>query len=342
MEFSRINFRPVVEGGDDVTRAFRKIDLNFESLGTAFLPIGEVGARLTALETVAGELGDAARRNVGAVAGTVAAGDDPRFLAVGDVAGSVAAGDDSRFASNAAAAGAAQMTANNALPRSGGSITGAISAKLGGVVAFGTTGSANIGGLVYSDYFQNTIADVSGNIFMRLQCVDVTGGATYSRLVTSHFDGTNASFMFQHNGVAQAITWQSTSDARLKRHMVVLTEPLDKIDEIVGYESYEKRVLGNATDSEGNSVPAQYTRTCGVLAQDVKQVLPAAVDNLGSGWDTNDKPIDDVLGVNDAGLSALFVECIKALKAQNALLSQRVSVLEAGSVSQKSVSKPDR
>lgn len=328
MELSRINFRPIVEGGDDVTRAFRKIDLNFESLDTAFSASGEVGSRLAVLETTAAALGDAARRDVGSAAGTVAAGDDSRFLMVGKTAGSVAAGDDSRFASNAAAAAVAQATASNALPRSGGSMTGAISAKLGGVVAFGTTGSVNIGGLVYSDYFQNTIADISGNIFMRLQCVDVTGGATYSRLVTSHFDGTNATFMFQHNGVAQATTWQSTSDARLKRHLVVMADPLDKIDAIVGYESYEKRVLGNITDAEGRLVPAQYTKTCGVLAQDVNKVLPAAVDNLGPGWDTNDEPIDDVLGINDAGLSALFVECIKALKTQNELLAQRVAVLE--------------
>lgn len=329
MNFSRINFFPIAEGGDDVTRALRKIDLNFESLGAAFDPAGEVGKRLASLETTAGALGDSARRNIGTSAGTVAAGDDSRFLAVGTVAGSVASGDDSRFASNAAAAAAAQVTATNALPRAGGSITGPISAKLGGVVAFGTTGSASIGGVVYSDYFQNTIAEVNGNVFMRLQCVDVTGGTTYTRLLTSHFDGTNATFMFQHNGVAQATTWQSTSDVRLKRHLVALTDPLNKIDAIVGYESYEKRVLGNVADADGRPVPAQYARTCGVLAQDVSKVLPFAVDNLGPGWDTDDRPIENVLGINDAGLSALFVECIKALKVQNTLLGDRVAILEA-------------
>lgn len=38
--------------------------------------------------------------------------------------------------------------------------------------------------------------------------------------------------------------------------------------------------------------------------------------------------IDDILGVNDAASSALFVECIKALKAQNADLSDRAAALE--------------
>jgi hypothetical protein len=38
--------------------------------------------------------------------------------------------------------------------------------------------------------------------------------------------------------------------------------------------------------------------------------------------------IGDILGVNDAASSALFVECIKALKAQNADLSDRAAALE--------------
>lgn len=346
MDLFRINFYPIAEGGDDVTRALRKVDLNFGSLGEAFSTDGEVGGRLASIEGTIRALGTAAGKNVGTAAGTVAAGDDarflpvgtssgtvaagddPRFKSVGTVAGTVAAGDDLRFAANADASAAAMGVANKALPRSGGEMTGPISAKLGGVVAYGTTGSANIGGIVYSDYLQNTIVDINGNVFIRLQCMDVNGGATSARLLTSHFDGTNASFMFQHNGVAQATTWQSTSDERLKRKMVVLTNPLEKIESIVGYESYEKRVLGNTVDDAGESIRAQYTVTCGVLAQDVQKVLPAAVDNLGAGFDTEDRPIDDVLGVNDAGLSALFVECLKALKAQNASLMERVDLLE--------------
>lgn len=45
-----------------------------------------------------GTLGNAATKDVGTTAGTVAAGDDSRFKSVGTTAGTVAAGDDSRFA----------------------------------------------------------------------------------------------------------------------------------------------------------------------------------------------------------------------------------------------------
>lgn len=47
-------------------------------------------------------------------------------LDVGTTAGTVAAGDDSRFAANASAAAAAQVAANAALPRAGGTMTGAL------------------------------------------------------------------------------------------------------------------------------------------------------------------------------------------------------------------------
>jgi hypothetical protein len=51
-------------------------------------------------------LGDAAEKDVGTTAGTVAAGDDSRFKTVGTTAGTVAAGDDSRIT------GAAQKASN--------------------------------------------------------------------------------------------------------------------------------------------------------------------------------------------------------------------------------------
>lgn len=82
MDLWRLNFRPISEGGDDVTGALRKVDLNFESLGTAFADTGEVGARLERFEKLADGLGNASSKDVGTVQGTVAAGDDARMVAV--------------------------------------------------------------------------------------------------------------------------------------------------------------------------------------------------------------------------------------------------------------------
>jgi len=59
MQFSRVSFVPVSIGGDDVTGALRKLDLNFGDLGQS--------------------LGNAAGMNVGTVEGSVAAGNDDRL-----------------------------------------------------------------------------------------------------------------------------------------------------------------------------------------------------------------------------------------------------------------------
>lgn len=63
MDFSRINFVPLQMGGDDVTAALRKLDLNFEDLGAS--------------------LGNAAIRDIGTIAGSIAAGDDDRLRFAG-------------------------------------------------------------------------------------------------------------------------------------------------------------------------------------------------------------------------------------------------------------------
>ena len=124
MDLLRINFSPIADGGDDVTTALRKSDLNFRTLNMALAPGGEVAERLSTLESTAAQLGNAARKDVGTTVGTVAAGDDSRLRPVGVTAGSVAAGDDPRFASLASAAAAAQSKANSSIQSSGGTITG--------------------------------------------------------------------------------------------------------------------------------------------------------------------------------------------------------------------------
>jgi len=305
MPQSRPNFDPAT--GDDTSGALRKLDNNCNDLDT----------RLVAVKTTA----------------------DGASTAAGNAQTTATAANTLANTANTTA-NSALTKANAAIPKAGGATTGAITASVGAGLAFGSTGAAAIGGTYYSDYYQASVNAVSANIHMRMQCVDVNGGATYSLINTAHFDNTNADFRFQHNGIAQATTWQSTSDVRIKRNLVPLTDPLDKIDHLTGYEFYEKRISsGPLLDEEGGFVldedgnpkmgPGQYMATCGVLAQDVNSVLPAAIDNLGSGFDTDDLPIDNILGVNDAGLSALFVECIKAQKVQIADLLARVAALEA-------------
>ncbi len=135
LEIQRLNFDPVT--GDNPSEAFLKLDNNMGEIADAVGDLGNstasIGTRLANAETVISELGNASTKNVGTVAGTVAAG------------------DDGRFASNAQAASSAQATANAAMPKSGGSFTGP--------VKFPSTASSLI-----MDGPNRVIGDATGNI----------------------------------------------------------------------------------------------------------------------------------------------------------------------------------
>lgn len=88
---TRLNFNTIADGGDDATGAFQKLDANDAALDAAMATsatnIGTnttaIAANATAITNLAASLGTAATKNVGSVAGTVAAGDDARILASG-------------------------------------------------------------------------------------------------------------------------------------------------------------------------------------------------------------------------------------------------------------------
>lgn len=79
MTFERVNFLPLQLGGDDVTAALRKIDINFGDLDTTLAGYPDVVQKLGNLGQIVDQLGDASRKNVGTASGTVAAGDDDRL-----------------------------------------------------------------------------------------------------------------------------------------------------------------------------------------------------------------------------------------------------------------------
>lgn len=79
MNFDRVDFGAIKDGGDDVTGALRKLDLNFGVLGDTVDEQKAIEARLGSVESVVAGLGKASGLNIGKAAGTVAAGDDSRF-----------------------------------------------------------------------------------------------------------------------------------------------------------------------------------------------------------------------------------------------------------------------
>lgn len=140
LNIQRINFDPI--GGDSATAAFRKLDLGVGELANAIDGDGSattgLANRVNTSELKISLLGNASTKNVGTVEGTVAAGDDSRFKAVGTTSGTVAAGDDLRFSATAAAAAAAQATANAAIPKTGSAMTAGLKIGASGAQAMAT------------------------------------------------------------------------------------------------------------------------------------------------------------------------------------------------------------
>ena len=101
-----------------------------------------------------------------------------------------------------------------------------------------------------------------------------------------------------------------SSDARLKTAVAPLDNVLEKLDQINGVSFL--RCESAATRDGGH-------RQIGVVAQDVRPVFPELVMPWGSG---------DHLAVDYAGLAAVLIEAVKALRLEGAQLRRRLELLE--------------
>jgi trimeric autotransporter adhesin len=93
--------------------------------------------------------------------------------------------------------------------------------------------------------------------------------------------------------VARANAWQTFSDARFKKEIVTIDQPLEKLNQIGGY--YYHWNLG--TDE---------TRQAGLIAQEVEKVLPEIVSTDDQGYKS----------VDYGKMNALLIEAIKELQQQ--------------------------
>lgn len=119
-----------------------------------------------------------------------------------------------------------------------------------------------------------------------------------------HVGGAN--YHFSGNGTANAISWVSTSDKRLKSNFEEIENAVDKVEKLTGY----------VYDKKSDLIETEYlfeVREAGIIAQELQEVLPEAVSSFGP---------DEILGVNSAAVNALLVNAIKEL-------SSRVKELEA-------------
>lgn len=193
----------------------------------------------------------------------------------------------------------------------------------GPIITIKNTSAHNIsnGDTKWSPAFSCELPGVSSNIFARFQVEDVYNDKTYAYFSVQNYNNAFATFRLAHDGNAYAGAWVGSSDPRIKKDFVKLTGALDKIKSLIGYESFSKLI--NQNDSN------QYGVFCGVRADHVAAVLPAAVSSFGSGVDIDGNRIDNISAVDPLGLSALWVEGIKELCLIVDALTARIEALES-------------
>jgi hypothetical protein len=102
------------------------------------------------------------------------------------------------------------------------------------------------------------------------------------------------------------------SDIRVKDNLVVIDSALDKLSQLSGY-TYTRTDFEALREAEG-------TKHMGLIAQEVKEVLPEIVVH-----DAN----TDMYAVNYGSMAAVFVEAVKELSTQVAELKAKVDALSA-------------
>ena len=230
-------------------------------------------------------LGNSSTRDVGAAAGTVAAGDDSRL--------------------------------NTVDQKAGGKITSPITVQPGinGNPGFAINSGDNGGGglmnngislIVASGYNPNT-----GNYVNLIKGTWYTGewsfggarggGANFDN-VTLNLKGSNqegmVTWVFHSNGAATG-NWVTASDERIKENVTVIADPLMKMQQLRGVE-------WDRLDTPAHGY--------GFVAQEVEKVFPDAVKSYGNTTLRDGSEIEDVKSVDTFGVAAaLHHEAILAL-----------------------------
>ncbi|EOC5256085.1 tail fiber domain-containing protein [Enterobacter asburiae] len=242
-------------------------------------------------------LGNSAIRDVGAAAGTVAAGDDSRL--------------------------------NTVDQKAGGKITSPITVQPGinGNPGFAVNSGDNGGGglmnngislVVASGYNPNT-----GNYVNLIKGTWYTGewsfggarggGANFDN-VTLNLKGSNqegmVTWVFHSNGAATG-NWVTASDERIKENVTVIADPLMKMQQLRGVE-------WDRLDTPAHGY--------GFIAQEVEKVFPDAVKSYGKTTLRDGSEIEDVKSVDTFGVAAaLHHEAILALMEEVRKLKKQIS-----------------
>jgi Chaperone of endosialidase len=172
------------------------------------------------------------------------------------------------------------------------------------LAALSATGSnqLDIGNLIFGTGLTGSGSTISGNIGIGL---------------------TSPGYMLQVNGpVAGNGAYVNTSDARLKKDVVPITNAVAIIDQLQGVR-FQWRALDERTVGRNLNLPTGNPQI-GFIAQDLGKVLPEAVSTASGP--------EKIMSVAESKVVPILVEAIKELQAKNdrlALDVQRQSVLSA-------------
>ena len=238
-------------------------------------------------------LGNSATRNVGTTAGTVAAGDDSRFVTVNGKTG----GDISTQISVSGNVYAINKSASD--PASGTEVSGS---------AFS------------SNYIVNGVTRVLTGLSGRYKWGESNG---YGQLDVALLDGSGnyvrgASYIFSGNGSATAPgSWVPNSDGRLKFDIKRIEDPLEKMVKLRG-------VTWQRLDGVAPGI--------GFIAQEVQDVFPEFVFEGGDRTLDDGTVVEKVLSPDTYGVAAaLHHEAILALMQEVEDLKKKVAELHSGS-----------
>ena len=119
------------------------------------------------------------------------------------------------------------------------------------------------------------------------------------------------------NGASCAQSFCNLSDGRLKTEVTRVPEALERLAQIRGV-SFRWRDDVAVTSPGCCPTPAERP-ALGVIAQEVAEVFPELISTMGT---------DGHLAVDYSGLTAVLLEAVKQLKADNDLLHERVDALD--------------
>jgi hypothetical protein len=180
-------------------------------------------------------------------------------------------------------------------------------------VAFAST--TNPGSITISSANSDLVGgDRNGNLHL-----DAISNPVDGKVYLNFYSGNGVAFADGAGHVVATVdsagNYTKVSDGRAKEDVEELRDVLEKIDRVRGVSYRWKRT--------GSPVRAARQREIGVIAQEVAAVFPEAVTPLGAG-------ANPYQGVDYNKLTAVLVQAVRELHAENRTLAHRLAAVETG------------